>query len=452
MKLISITIFFFCFYCLLYSQNIKLRNGVFLAHSTGTYIWGPNKSNTSIPQEIEKYNQSHNLSSLNKFIIVKEDFPTNPWTNEWVRWHRIFEGQDSTADIQPYLDNFGLIIIKSCYPSSGIGSWGSPSDTLVPDRKSIFNYKWHWRSFIRKMESHPNIFFAVWTNAPMLANRTNNNEATLSDKFSSWAKDTLAKGLDLEYGAFPKNVFVFDFFHKLAGSDGTLPLKYAADSTDNHPNAAATELIAPQFVQEILDAVLIYDSLTPVELNKFSASIVNKQIVLNWETTTELNNYGFEVERNESSKRENNDEWKKLSFINGSGNSSSPIKYFFVDQNPTEGILYYRLKQIDYDGSFKYSPIIEINFSLNLDYSLKQNYPNPFNPSTIIEYSIPEDAIVKIFLYDLLGNKIKIIENSFKTTGQHKIELNAKGLASGIYFYMMETNIFNASKKLLILK
>ncbi len=85
-------------------------------------------------------------------------------------------------------------------------------------------------------------------------------------------------------------------------------------------------------------------------------------------------------------------------------------------------------------------------------FELKQNYPNPFNPSTIIEYSIPENTFVKIYLYDLLGNKIKIIENSFKTMGQHKVELNSNNLSTGIYFYKMETNRFQDSKKLIILK
>ncbi len=451
MKFNFIIMFLFFNYLLL-GQNPDLRNGIFFAHSTGTYIWGPNGSNTSIPQEIDNYNQTHNYTSANKFKVVKEDWPINPWTNEWVRWHQIFDGQDSTADIRPYLENYGLIIIKSCYPSSGMTSWGSASDTLEPDRKSVFNYKWHWRSFIKKMELLPNKFFVIWTNAPMLANKTDSNEASLSNKFCTWAKDTLANGLDMEYGHFPKNVFVFDYFHKLVENDGTLPLKYAVDSTDNHPNSAATELIAPQFVQEIFNAVLNYESVTPVELIKFSGSIVNKQIQLNWETATELNNFGFEVEKNELSKNENRFNWEKLGFVKGSGNCSSPTKYFFIDQKPTKGISHYRLKQIDFNGSINYSSFVEINFVDNWEYSLKQNYPNPFNPSTIIEFSIPEDTFVKISLYDLLGNKIKILENSFKKAGCYKIKLNAKVLSSGIYLYKIEANKFFDSKKLLIIK
>ncbi|MCL5029860.1 MAG: hypothetical protein M1480_12680, partial [Bacteroidetes bacterium] len=327
-----------CFVYMLYGQNSNLRKGVFLAHSTGTNIWGPNGSNTSAPQEIIKYNNSHNFSGDKEFNIIKEDWPTNPWTNEWVRWHQIFDGVDSTADIQPYLNNYGIIIIKSCFPSSGIGSWGSPLDTLEPDRKTIFNYKWHWRNFIKKMESHREVFFIVWTNAPLVAKSTDDNEAFFSDQFCRWAKDTLATGLDSKYGDFPSNVYVFDFFHKLAGPDGKLPVMYALDSTDSHPNAAATELVAPQFVKEILDAVLNYENITPVELIKFSSTIINNQVQLNWETATEINNYGFEVERKEWFDNENNIGWVSIGFIPGSGNSNAVKKYSYVDKFPREGI------------------------------------------------------------------------------------------------------------------
>jgi hypothetical protein len=126
--------------------------------------------------------------------------------------------------------------------------------------KTIYNYKWHWRNIIRKMELHPENFFVIWTNAPLAAGQTDDNSALLSDSFCRWAKDTLAKGLDAEYGTFPVNVYVFDFFHKLVGSDGKLPLKYALSNDDSHPNSDATALVAPQLVKEVLDAAALYES------------------------------------------------------------------------------------------------------------------------------------------------------------------------------------------------
>ncbi len=442
--------FIFCFTFVLLGQNLNKRIGVFLAHSTGTNIWGPNSSNTSVPLEIVKYNNSHNFTGINEFTIVKEDWPTDPWSNEWVRWHHIFDGEDTAADIQPYIDNYGIIIIKSCFPSSGIGFWGSPEDTLEPDRKTIFNYKWHWRSFIKKMESYPDKFFVVWTNAPLTAKSTDDNEAYLSDQFCTWAKDTLAMGLDPVYGMFPKNVYVFDFFHKLAGKDGKLPLEYALDTSDSHPNSSATELVAPQLVQEIFDAAIQHESLLPVELIKFSVSVSNDKICLSWETATEINNFGFDIERKTINTA--NSGWENIGFVQGSGTSNVPLKYNFIDNNPYNGTTLYRLKQIDNDGSFEYSNIVSINNFSGLHYSLKQNYPNPFNPKTTIEYSIPINTHVKIDLYDILGTKLKNLKNEFQKAGHYKLDFTIEDFPTGVYIYRIETDSYKESKKLLYLK
>ncbi|HTO94572.1 MAG TPA: T9SS type A sorting domain-containing protein, partial [Bacteroidota bacterium] len=141
---------------------------------------------------------------------------------------------------------------------------GSKADTTDPTIKSVANYKWHWRSMVSVMRGHPSNFFVIWTNAPLVAGETNPSQAAISDAFCRWAKDTLATGRDPVFGAFPKNVFVFDFFHLLAGADGMLPLSMALGSTDSHPNAAATTLVAPQLVKQVFDAALGYETLTGV--------------------------------------------------------------------------------------------------------------------------------------------------------------------------------------------
>jgi len=258
LKTLVIIIISFSFFAFMDQPNF--RRGIFLAHSTGTTIWGPNGSSTSVPDEIDKYNLQHNFSTDSSFNIIKEDFPLNPWQNEWERWHRIFNNEDTAAVIEPYFNSYEIIIIKSCFPSSALDSRGSSADTLDPTSKTIYNYKWHWRNIIRKMELHPANFFVIWTNAPLVAGQTNDNSALLSDSFCYWAKDTLAKGLDAEYGKFPVNVYVFDFFHKLAGANGKLPLKYAVSNDDSHPNSDATALVAPQLVKEVLDAAAAYES------------------------------------------------------------------------------------------------------------------------------------------------------------------------------------------------
>ena len=232
------------------------RSGIFFHHSTGECIWGPNGSNTTVPQEITTFNNSHGLTGSNAFTFSETWWPVNPDDNEWERWHRIFETQDPQANIGTYYTSYGILMLKSCFPSSAIGEWGQPSDTLDPTSKTIYNYKWHWRHIINVMKSHPNNFFIIWTNSPLVFAETNSTEAHFSDLFCRWAKDTLARGLDTQFGAFPRNVYVFDFFHKLADANGFLQTQYASGPNDSHPNAAATELVAPMLVQEMLNAFL----------------------------------------------------------------------------------------------------------------------------------------------------------------------------------------------------
>jgi hypothetical protein len=245
-----------------FGSQPDFRKGIFLTHSTGLYIWGPNGSSTSVPDEVIKYNSKHNLASDSSFNITRQDWPLDPWENEWSRWHKIFNDEDPNAIIEPFFDIYEFIIIKSCFPSSDISERGSAADTLEPVKKTIYNYKWHWRNIIRKMGVNKGNFFVIWTNAPLVAGQTNDNAALLSDSFCRWAKDTLAAGLDKEFGKFPSNVYVFDFFHKLAGPDGKLKLQYAVSNSDSHPNSAGTELVAPLLVSEVLGAVTSYEQKT----------------------------------------------------------------------------------------------------------------------------------------------------------------------------------------------
>lgn len=248
------------------AQTGKFRSGIFLHHSTGGCIWGPNDSATGVPEEMENYNAANGYTGENAVSMTEQWWPDGD--NEWVTWDNIFHISDATNDIRSILQNNKIVVIKSCFPSSDIDTFGSPSDTLNPENKTVFNYKWHWRNIINIMAAHPENFFAIWTNAPLVANATNSLSAKLSHQFCTWAKDTLAAGLDPQVSSFPSNVYVFDFFHKLADSTGMLATQYASDEWDSHPNAAATELVAPQFVQEIFDAAIAYENLVGVQENK----------------------------------------------------------------------------------------------------------------------------------------------------------------------------------------
>jgi hypothetical protein len=247
------------------------RSGIFLHHSTGGNIWGPNGSSTSVPLEMTAYNSGHGYSG-SMAVTMNEEW-WSPGDNEWVTQHQFFENPDPVTGIGYYLPGNKIIVIKSCFPASSMPGIGQPSDTLTPWLKSVYNYKWHWRHIVKVMAEHPGNFFAIWTNAPLEPYSTNTTEAFYSNQFCTWAKDTLATGLDQVYGAFPPNVYVFDFFHKLTSPNGMMLSSYAVSPGDSHPNASATALVAPQFVQEIFNASIAYEATRSPQLPAVNKTI-----------------------------------------------------------------------------------------------------------------------------------------------------------------------------------
>ena len=207
---------------------------------------------------------------------------------------------------------------------------------------------------------------------------------------------------------------------------------------------------------DILDA--INDPAVPVELSSFSASNLGSAIKLNWRTETESKNYGFEIERLAGGKQSsinnlnNEASFEKIGFIEGHGNSNSPKEYTFIDKSINSGQYSYRLKQIDTDGSFSYSKVIELDFTAPNKYELSQNYPNPFNPATTINFNLPEAGKVKLSLYNLLGEELKTIVNEAKEAGFHTINFSANELQSGMYIYKLEAGSFVQTRKMMLLK
>ena len=187
------------------------------------------------------------------------------------------------------------------------------------------------------------------------------------------------------------------------------------------------------------------NSALPVELTTFTAIVSGNEIELNWNTATEVNDYGFEVEKLVS------DNWQDIAFVKGSGTSNSPKSYSFMDDNPLSGKAEYRLKQIDNDGNFKYSQDVTVN-SLPAKFELLQNYPNPFNPTTTIQYAIPKAGHVALKVYDEIGREVASLVDEKKEAGQYNVTFNASNFASGIYFYRITAGDFTEVKKLMLLK
>jgi|WetSurMetagenome_2_1015567.scaffolds.fasta_scaffold111421_1 hypothetical protein len=189
----------------------------------------------------------------------------------------------------------------------------------------------------------------------------------------------------------------------------------------------------------------------PVELTLFTANFRGSNVELRWATVTEVNNFGFEIER-ASALTSLIQDWEKVGFVQGNGNSNSPKEYSFTDI-PNGGTKFiYRLKQIDNDGNYKYSSVVSIEIKVLNEYTLNQNYPNPFNPSTVITYSIPISSKVTLTVYDVLGKLITTLVNEKQESGSYSVNFNASGLSNGMYFYKMQSDNFVKTNKMLLLK
>ncbi|MEJ2105140.1 MAG: T9SS type A sorting domain-containing protein, partial [Ignavibacteriaceae bacterium] len=198
----------------------------------------------------------------------------------------------------------------------------------------------------------------------------------------------------------------------------------------------------------------------PVELASFTANVQNGNVILNWQSSSEMNNRGFEIQRSvrEVPSRDiggqGSDvmEWKKIGFVEGYGTTTDPKQYTYTDKDITSGKYHYRLKQTDFNGSFKYSGEVEVEINPPNQFILIQNYPNPFNPTTTINYQLAQTGFVTLKIYDILGKEVSTLVNEQKNQGRYSVSFDASKLAGGVYIYQLRVNNYVSSKKMLLLK
>lgn len=207
--------------------------------------------------------------------------------------------------------------------------------------------------------------------------------------------------------------------------------------------------------------VLKYASLTvvppmPVELTSFTATTKGSFIVLNWETSTELNNKGFEVERAVNKNiLDGGDEihFEKIAFVEGKGTSTIKRSYSYIDYINNYNTYVYRLKQVDLNGEYKYSPNITATAGIKpAAYNLMQNYPNPFNPTTTIQFQLPETAKIKLTIYNMLGQVVAVLADGNFSEGVFEKTFDAKGLSSGMYICEFKSDKFQLRQKMILEK
>ncbi len=240
-------------------------------------------------------------------------------------------------------------------------------------------------------------------------------------------------------------------------SGNYVPVDGSSPATGNsYVSANATSSFAKLTSYDIpVRVVFQSNSSFPVEVTSFAAAAAGTTATLRWQTATELNNYGFEVERRGLENGEvgmKNTEWKKVGFVQGAGTSNAPKEYSFTDSKLSSGRYAYRLEQIDNNGAYKYSHSVEIEIAVPTEFVLSQNYPNPFNPTTNVEFGIRDACHVTLHVFDLLGREVAILVNEKKDAGRYSVQWDATRMASGVSFYTLQAGEYRDSKRLMLLK
>jgi len=238
---------------------------------------------------------------------------------------------------------------------------------------------------------------------------------------------------------------VASFIAPLAGLGGGSAAVFASGFLNpaGNQNGAAFGLFAALANGTV---VSLSPGVVPVELSSFIANVSGTDVTLNWSTATETNNNGFEVQR----KLEN--DFVTIGFVKGYGTTTEVQNYSFTDSKLSVGNYSYRLKQIDFDGSFEYSSVVNVDLTAPTVFALEQNFPNPFNPSTMISYSIPQNSFVTLKVYDIIGNEVATLVNQTQSAGKYDVRFDASSLSNGVYLYSIKTDNFTSTKKMILMK
>ncbi len=196
---------------------------------------------------------------------------------------------------------------------------------------------------------------------------------------------------------------------------------------------------------------LIAGEVIPVEFTSFNANVNKTSVALNWSTSTETNNKGFDIQRKSVG------DYQSIGFVQGNGTSTEVHNYAFLDKNVTAGEYTYRLKQVDFDGTTSFSSEVKATVDIPAEFSLAQNYPNPFNPATKISYGLKVDSRVTLKIFDILGQEVVTLLNDNLTAGTHNVTFDASRLNSGVYLYRIEArgadgSNFISVKKMILAK
>ncbi len=381
---------------------------VFDKSTDGGETWGNDVFVSTIPGGWD-FNVS-GISRCNGLPITMCDISNSPYNgNIYIGW----------SDQRNGTSNTDVFFVKS---TDGGNTWSSP--LRVNDDQTTRHQFFTWMT-VDQSTGH------IW--AMFYDRRNTTGDAT--DVFvakSTNGGDTF-ENFKVSESSFTPSQFVFfgDYTNIAAWNGKIYPFWMRADNQS-----------MSVWVAHVIDSTTV-----PVELTDFSAKLNSDKVLLSWETSSEINNQHFEIQRSIT-----NSEFHTIGVVNGNGTSTENHKYSYTDKLSLKGIYTYRIKQVDYDGSFKFSKLLEVKYSGIKEFTLYQNYPNPFNPATTIGYELPEAGYISLKIYDVLGNEVALVDQGFKQAGLHETVFEGKNLSSGIYVYSIQMDNKILNKNMIILK
>ena len=370
-----------------------------------------------------------------------------------------------TQEQKIYLDQFGNPNTADYIPvrTNGIIKWsqGFEDATFPPAGWNVYNVDGGTQQWLRYTTTP--IFGTASAAVRWESATLTNDDWLVTPQFLVDAGDTLKFWAKMQSSSYVDSVQIY-----YSATGGTPPTNYNYITTiapTTTPALYQVDLgaLAGQNVylafrynaldqwRLYLDSVYVENSIVPVELTSFVASLSGNNVTLNWSTATETNNQGFEIQRS------NGGEYQVVGYVAGHGTTVEPQSYSFTDQNVGTGKYQYRLKQIDYDGKFEYSSVVEVEVVGPKEFSLAQNYPNPFNPATSIDFTLAVDSKVTLKVFDVLGQEVMTLINGNYTSGSHKVNFDASGLNSGVYVYRIDAvgidgKTFSSTMKMILNK
>ncbi|MBA4250931.1 MAG: hypothetical protein C0425_08180 [Chlorobiaceae bacterium] len=359
-------------------------------------------------------------------------FPPTGWVNTTVggvnMWRRITVGTtplpgwtSGTITAPPTINGF---------------SSGSAMAYVTYDSVAASNDEWLITPQIQNVQANDSLYFWLRKFTTAFADTIDIRISTTTNALASFTINARTLGFGTG-GTDTAWVFRRISLGSLVPAGSNIFIGFRQRVEDNWNNGAAF----------CLDLVNVGPQAIPVELSSFNAIHNQNNVVLTWETKTEKNNQGFEVQR-----KYLDGEFATIGYVTGRGTTTLAQQYSFVDRNVLSGQYQYRLRQIDFDGSSNYSKVVNLDIVKPATFSLEQNYPNPFNPVTGINYSIPKDGIVTLKVYNVIGQAVATLYSGFQKEGSYSINFDASELTSGIYFYTLNAEGFTSTKKMILTK